>query len=119
MTFNFTCQNCDDTFEVDYETLASGRGLKCEECGKRLPSADVEDLVSGLDELLGRVAALRKRFGVTFEIDTDDLPPGFEAETRRGRDEDDEEADDEEEDDEGDDDDSFDEDESDEDDDRY
>jgi DNA-directed RNA polymerase subunit RPC12/RpoP len=118
MTFTFTCQNCDDTFEVDYETLGNGRGLKCEECGKRLPAGDVEEFVTSLDELLARVGALRKRFGLTFEVDAEDLPPGFDADARRGRDEDDEEEDDEDDDDvdDGDEDESYDD--ADEDDDR-
>ena len=118
MNFTFVCQNCDDSFEVDYETITGGRGLKCEECGKRLHAGDVEELVTSLDELLGRVAAIRKRFGVTFEVDSDDLPAAFETETRRSASEDDEDEEDSSEDDDDLDDDSDDED-SDEEDDRY
>lgn len=92
MTFTFVCQNCDDSFELDYDALSSARkGLKCEGCGKRLPPADLEEFVTSLDEVLGLVADLRKRFVVSFDVDAEDLPAAFEGGSRRGGDDDDDE----------------------------
>lgn len=102
MIFTFVCQSCDDTFELEHAQLAEEtRGLKCPNCGRRLPAADLDELVSSVDELLSLVSSLRKRFAVSFEVDADDLPGEFEdaKRNRRGRDEDDEEEEEEEDDD--------------------
>lgn len=102
MTFTFVCQSCDDTFELEHAQLAEEtRGLKCPNCGRRLPAAVLDELVSSVDELLGVVASLRKRFAVSFEVDADDLPSEFEdaRRSRRGRDEDDEDEEEDEDDD--------------------
>lgn len=98
MTFTFVCQNCDDSFELDHAALAeSAKGLKCPSCGKRLPSAELDELVTSIDDVLSQVAALRKRFLVTFEVDAENLPAPYDADGKRAaaaEEEEDEESDD-------------------------
>lgn len=92
MTFTFVCQSCDDNFELEYSQLTEEtRGLRCPNCGKRLSAADVDELTTAVDELLGVIAGLRKRFLVSFEVDAEDLPGVYEEDIRpiRGRHDDD------------------------------
>jgi len=97
MTLTFVCQNCDESFELDYAALADGeRGVRCPSCSKKLPPATVDDLLSAIDDVLGQVAGLRKRFLVSFEVDPEDLPPPYDGEKRTARpSEDDEDVDEE------------------------
>ena len=103
MTITLVCQSCDDSFEVDYAHLAEGtKGLKCPGCGKKLSSAETEEFVTALDEVLAQVAALRKRFAISLEIDAEDLPAPYDTDLKRaarsaGGDDEDEEAEDDEE----------------------
>lgn len=97
MTLTFVCQACDDSFELEYGQLTEeSRGLTCPNCGKKLPATATEDLVNALDELLGQVAAIRKRFLVSFDVDAEDLPPPWdEEEGKRTREEEEDEEEDE------------------------
>ena len=95
MNLTFVCQSCDDSFEVDFTRLTEdAKGLKCPNCGKKLSPAETDDLISSLDEVLAQVAGLRKRFAISFDVDSDDLPPPYDSEIKRaarGHDEDDDE----------------------------
>ncbi len=95
MTFTFICQSCDDSFEMDYTQLAeSTKGLKCPNCGKRLPAAELDEFVGGVDEVLSQVAALRKRFVASFDVDADDLPAPYDSESKRAQGAEDEDTED-------------------------
>lgn len=107
MTLSFVCQSCDESIELEYEKLLDlTKGLKCPGCGKKLSSVEVDEFVTSLDELLSQVAALRKRFVISFDVDAEDLPAPFESDRKRpaaDEEEDDDEETDEEDDDLGDD----------------
>lgn len=95
MNITFVCQSCEDSFEFEYTQLSEAtKGIKCPNCSKRLPPADVDELVMSLDDVLEAVAGMKKRFAVSFDVDSDDLPAQFSANARRGVDEDDEDLDD-------------------------
>lgn len=117
MNITFVCQSCTDSFELDYRELSSQvKGVKCPNCGKRLPPADVDEFITSLDELFEVVVGLRRRFALSFEVDAEDLPAPFDTGRRSGStvafdDDDDEDSD------EGDDEELLDEDSEDEDDD--
>jgi DNA-directed RNA polymerase subunit RPC12/RpoP len=118
MTLTFVCQSCDDSFELDYAQLVEDpKRIKCPNCGKRVPPSEMDEIATTLDELLAQVAAMRKRFAISLDIDAEDLPPPYDSDLKRaarGSDDEDEEEDDEDSDEE------LDEDvESDEDDDRF
>lgn len=118
MNLTFVCQNCDDSFEIDFGQLVEeARSVKCPNCGKRLPAADVEELTGAIEDVLHQVAALRKRFLISFDIDAEDLPAPYDSDTKKTARSDDEDDDDEEVDE--DDEDELDEDDEDEDEDRY
>jgi DNA-directed RNA polymerase subunit RPC12/RpoP len=98
MTFTFVCQSCDDSFELEYAALTEGtKGLKCPNCSKKLPSLEVDELVTAIDDVLGQVAALRKRFAISFDVDAEDLPPPYDTDRKAAAaegDDDDEDEDD-------------------------
>jgi predicted Zn finger-like uncharacterized protein len=95
MNLTFVCQNCEDSFEVDLAHLSEdGKGVKCPSCGKKLTASETDDLATAVDEVLSQVAALRKRFVVSFDVDGEDLPPPYDADAKhagRGREEDEDE----------------------------
>jgi DNA-directed RNA polymerase subunit RPC12/RpoP len=95
MTITFVCQSCEDSFDVEYSQLSEeSKGLKCPNCGKKLSASETDDFVTALDEVLAQVAALRKRFVITFDVDGEDLPPPYDADMKkavRGDDEDEDE----------------------------
>lgn len=120
MNLTFVCQNCDDSFEIDFGQLVEeARSVKCPNCGKRLPAADVEELTGAIEDVLHQVAALRKRFLISFDIDAEDLPAPYDSDVKKSSRRDDDDEDDEDDEDEDDDQDELDADDEDEDDDRY
>jgi DNA-directed RNA polymerase subunit RPC12/RpoP len=92
MTLTFVCQACDDSFEADVNRLSEdSKGVKCPNCGKKLSASETDDLATTVDDLFTQVAALKKRFAISFEVDAEDLPPPYDAELKgaaRGADED-------------------------------
>jgi hypothetical protein len=104
MTLDLTCQACDTSFELDATELLDEPRIQCPSCDVRAPLQLSEGLSNAIEDVLGRVARLRGKFQVVFEIDSDDLPPPFDTGGRRSAaaDEDDEDDEDEVEDLEGD-----------------
>lgn len=102
MTIDFSCQQCDASFELDITDLLEGEPLACPNCNQKAPRKTVEELGNALDELMARVAELRARFLLSMSIESDDLPPPYDEEGGAEDEEEDEaeqEDDDEEEDD--------------------
>ncbi len=92
MTLDLTCQACDASFELDAAELLDEPRIQCPSCDARAPLSLAEGLSSALDDLFGRVADLRSKFEVVFEVESDDLPPPHDR-RRAAADEEDEEAD--------------------------
>jgi len=80
MTIDFTCQNCDASFEIDVTDILEGEPLVCPNCAQKMPRKSVEELGNALDELLSRLADLRPRFLLSMSIESDDLPPPYDEE---------------------------------------
>ena len=78
MTLDLTCQACDTSFEIDVTELVDEPRIQCPSCNAKAPLNTVEGLSSGLDELLSHTAALRPKFQLLLEVDSDDLPPAYE-----------------------------------------
>lgn len=92
MTIDFSCQQCDASFEIEVTDILEGEPLSCPNCGQRLPRKAVEELGNALDELLARVAEIRGRFLLALSIESDDLPPPYDEESGAEDEEEDETA---------------------------
>jgi len=90
MMIDLTCQKCEASFEIDATDLIEGsERIKCPNCDAKAPQPLVDDVGNALGELCKSVAALRARFGVSLAVETDDLPPPYDAEDEEDEDEDD------------------------------
>jgi len=78
MTIDLTCQACDTSFEVDVTELVDEPRIQCPSCNVRAPASLSEGLASALDEVLGHVARLRRKFQLFLEVDSDDMPSAYE-----------------------------------------
>jgi hypothetical protein len=83
MTLDVTCQSCDATFEVELADLLEESQLECPSCEARATPAAVDGVTSALDELFTQLSTLRRKFELSFEVESDDLPPIYEREARR------------------------------------
>ncbi len=83
MTLDLTCQACDTSFELDVSELLDEPRIQCPSCDARAPVPMAEGLSNALDDLLGQVARVRKKFQVLFEVDGEDLPPPYDREAAR------------------------------------
>lgn len=98
MTIEFTCQECDAAFELDFGDLVEGEPLVCPECGQRASGTATEEFTNALDDLMARVADLRSRFLISLAVETDDLPPPYDEETDEDDEDDNDDEDEEDED---------------------
>jgi DNA-directed RNA polymerase subunit RPC12/RpoP len=74
MQLELQCQKCDESFDVDPADLASDPELRCPGCGAKATVDQAEALSNALEELFAAVAALRRKFAITGELDSEDLP---------------------------------------------
>ncbi len=110
-TIDFTCQKCEGIFDLDAADLVDGtEKLACPHCDNKLTKTANEDFSAALAELTAQLAAIAKKFSVSLEVETTDLPA---AAVEDDEDDDDDDLD---EDDDDDDDDDEDEDEEEDDD---
>ena len=94
MTIDFTCQNCESSFELDAQDLIDGtEKIQCPHCDAKAPTNLTEDFVAALAEMRAQTAALAKRFAVNLAIETDDVEEE-EEEDEEGVDEEDDDSDD-------------------------
>jgi hypothetical protein len=82
MTLDFTCQACDASFEVDLTDLLEEPRIQCPGCDTRAPRQATDNLVSALDDLFTELGGLRRKFTVTFAVESEELPPPYD---RAGR----------------------------------
>jgi hypothetical protein len=109
MTIDFTCQKCENSFELDSDELIEGKAkLACPHCNAKATSGMVDDFVSAYSEMRRQVANMSKKFGVSLAIESEDVEDEIEeGEEEEGEeesdddeldfDEDDEDVDDEDE----------------------
>lgn len=83
MTLDVTCQACEATFEVELADLLEESQLECPSCEARATPAAVDGFTTALDDLFTQLSTLRRRFELSFEVESDDLPPIYEREARR------------------------------------
>lgn len=96
MLIDMECRNCRSDLEVDTdEILGDGSAIKCPNCRNRLTPKASEQLASALDDLLSQLLLIRKKFGFSFTVDSDDVALFEEAGEERSEDwEEDEELED-------------------------
>lgn len=83
MTLDVTCQSCEATFEVELADILEESQLECPSCEARAPKVAIDGITSALDELFTQLSGLRRKFELSFEVESDDLPPIYEREARR------------------------------------
>jgi predicted Zn finger-like uncharacterized protein len=94
MMIDLTCTKCEASFEVDAADVMEGNErIKCPNCGAKCPQNLVDDMGNALGELCKAIAALRARFEVSMALETDDLPPPYDAEADEEDEEEAEESD--------------------------
>lgn len=78
MTIEFECINCGADFELDFtDLLDKPEKLKCPNCDIKADIHAVEDMMGALDDVCANVKQIRKKFRVTFTLESDDLPPPY------------------------------------------
>jgi DNA-directed RNA polymerase subunit RPC12/RpoP len=78
MQVEFQCKKCDDSFSLDHADLSLEPDLRCPGCGARAPEEQVENLLAALEEVFAAMAPLRRKFGTSLEIDSEELPPPYD-----------------------------------------
>ena len=74
MTLEFTCQKCDSTFEIEAEDLLDGsEKIVCPHCDAKAPTTLTDDFTSALQEMRAQVAAMGKKFGISFQMDSEEV----------------------------------------------
>ncbi len=81
MQLELQCQKCDESFDVDPVDLAADPMLKCPGCGAKATLEQAEALSGALEDLFAAVAALRRKFTITGELDSEDLPSPHDGST--------------------------------------
>ena len=78
MQSEFQCQKCEESFAVDVSDLSSDPTLRCPSCGAHAPGEQVEALVGALEDLFAAITPLRRKFTMSVEIDSEELPPQYD-----------------------------------------
>jgi DNA-directed RNA polymerase subunit RPC12/RpoP len=78
MQLEFQCQKCEESFSMDVSDIQSDPVVRCPGCGTRAPDEQVEAVVSGLEELFAALAPLRRKFSVSVEVNSEDMPPPYD-----------------------------------------
>ena len=107
MQLELQCQKCDESFDVEAADLATDPELRCPGCGAKATVEQAEKLGAAFEDLFAAVASLRRKFIITGELDSEELPAAYDdpdGPARRGKapvldeeDEDEEDAEEEEE----------------------
>jgi DNA-directed RNA polymerase subunit RPC12/RpoP len=82
MQLEFQCRKCDDSFELEASDLIAEPEVKCPGCGVKATVDQSEALADALEELFASVAALRRKFTIGGELDSEDLPAPYDEEQR-------------------------------------
>jgi|GEM_PF-1189415 len=80
MQLELQCQKCEETFSLEITELQTEPEIRCPGCSAKAATGQVETLIEALDDLFAAIAPLRRKFQVTVEIDSEDLPPPYDEE---------------------------------------
>jgi len=69
-----------ETFSLEITELQTEPEIRCPGCSAKAATGQVETLIEALDDLFAAIAPLRRKFQVTVEIDSEDLPPPYDEE---------------------------------------
>jgi len=78
MQLELQCQKCEESFSLELTELQTEPEIRCPGCSARAATGQVETLIEALDDLFAAVAPLRRKFQLTVEIDSEDLPPPYD-----------------------------------------
>ncbi|NMB73572.1 MAG: hypothetical protein GYA21_00420 [Myxococcales bacterium] len=68
------CNQCEADFELSLEDLLKEpRKLSCPNCGIKADPDIVEAMATALDEAVAQAARLRRRFKISFGVESDEL----------------------------------------------
>jgi DNA-directed RNA polymerase subunit RPC12/RpoP len=84
MQLELQCKKCEESFDVDAADIAVEPEIRCPGCGAKATVEQAESLGGALEDLFAAVAALRRKFTVTGELDSDDLPAPYDEEGTAG-----------------------------------
>jgi DNA-directed RNA polymerase subunit RPC12/RpoP len=80
MQLELQCQKCEETFSLEITELQTEPEIRCPGCSAKAATGQVETLIEALDDLFAAIAPLRRKFQVTVEVDSEDLPPPYDEE---------------------------------------
>ncbi len=78
MQLELQCQKCEESFSADVSDLSSDPTLRCPSCGAHAPGDQVEALVGAMEDLFAAVTPLRRRFTLSVEVNSEELPPPYD-----------------------------------------
>jgi len=78
MQLEFQCQKCEEAFATDVSDLSSDPTLRCPSCGAHAPSEQVEALVGAMEDLFAAMTPVRRKFTLSVEINSEELPPPYD-----------------------------------------
>ena len=85
MQLDLNCQKCEESFSLELTELQAEPEIRCPGCNARAATGQIETLIEALDDLFAAVAPLRRKFQMTLEIDSEDLPPPYDEEPSVGK----------------------------------
>jgi DNA-directed RNA polymerase subunit RPC12/RpoP len=78
MQLEFQCQKCEESFSSDVSDLSSDPTLRCPSCGAHAPGEQVEALVGAMEDLFAVITPVRRKFTLSVEINSEELPPPYD-----------------------------------------
>jgi len=78
MQLDLQCQKCEESFSVQLADVSAEPTVRCPGCGGRAPEEQVETLVSAMEELFAALAPLRRKFSISVEVDSEEMPPPYD-----------------------------------------
>ncbi|HEY6910506.1 MAG TPA: hypothetical protein VI356_14100 [Myxococcales bacterium] len=78
MQLELQCQKCEEAFSLDVGDVQTDPVLRCPGCGTRAPDEQVEAVVGALEEMFAALAPLRRKFTVSVEVNSEDMPPPYD-----------------------------------------
>ncbi len=81
MAVFFECVQCDADFELEVNDVIKNPGtVRCPNCGSKANSAIVESAFVALDEFLGQIRRIQRKFRVGLSLEIDEVSGEAEEE---------------------------------------